>query len=364
MTVTSRINLTLPGYLFELKEKQRTGLLTINPGFYEKKFSFLKGELAVVKKHFPEQEFVSWLMETGHLEPPLRTSQQLLGAEIVSSVVGVIIEHGLMSAEKTLNLVREFYVTQLSELISISKVNFDFLDEDYSTDEILLDRISTVEVIANGVRKINNIEYLRDCLPENDSIIRRNTSADISGINLLSSENYLLNLLASPMTMEKLLRLSWLGPSETKKVLFLLGCLKLVELDQQTSEEPSRNLNPDMEGIFESFNEKHMLIYKYMAKQLGPVAFNLIEKCYHEIREILDPIFQNLEIRPDGSFELRPMLRFSLNDLDPREKKVLMRGFDEIILAALLMVRKNLGSRHEEAVIRILKRNDKSGDLS
>ncbi len=364
MTITSRINSTLPGYLFELKEKQRTGLLTINPGFYEKKFCFLKGEVAVIKKHFPEQEFVSWLMETGHLAPPLRTSQQLLGAEIVSSVVGLIIEHGLLPAEKTLNLVREFYVTRLSELISTPKINFDFLEEEYVTEEILLDRISTVEVIANGVRKINNIEYLRDCLPENGSIIRRNISADNPGLNLLSSENYLLNLLSSPMTMEKLLRLSWLGPSETKKVLFLLSCLKLVELDQQACEQPQRNLTPDMESLFESFNEKHMLIYKYMAKQLGPVAFNLIEKCYHEVREILDPIFQNLEIMPDGSFELRPMLRFSLNELDLKEKKALMRGFDEIILAALLMVRKNLGNRHEEAVIRILKRNDRNGDLS
>lgn len=364
MTITSRINSTLPGYLFDLREKRRTGLLTVNPGPYEKKFSFIEGNLAVIKKYFPEKEFIEWLRDSGRLEPPLRTSQQILGSEITSSVLGLIIEHGFLTAEEAFALVRDFFFQQLSDLIAFPKNTFDFTEENYTPEEILLDRISTVDLILSGIRKINRIEDFCDYLPENDSLICRNNTADNSRLALSAGEHYLLNLLTRPVTVEKLLKTSWLGPSETKKNLFLLSCLKLVHLDQPTGpEEQVCTLSPDMESSFESFNEKHLLIYKYLAKQLGPVAINLVEKCYHDVQETLDPIFQNLEIKPDGSFELRPMLRFGLNDLSLKEKKILLRGFDEILLAALLMVRKNLGSRHEEAVIRILKRNGKNGDL-
>jgi len=365
MTLTSRINTTLPGYLFDLREKQRTGLLTANPGPYEKKFCFIKGELAVIKKYFPEKEFIEWLLETRRLEPPLRTSQQVLGSEITSSAVGLIIEHGFLSAEETLSLVKDFFIRQLANLISTPKITVDFTEETYLPEEILLDRLSTTDIILNGIRNLNKIEDFLDYLPGDHSIICRNKAADNSRINLSDAERYLLNLLSKPMTVEQLLKTSWLGPTETRKTLFLLSCLKLVAQNQPAADgEPENNSIPDMEESFKSFNEKHLLIYKYLAKQLGPVAINLVEKCYREVQEVLDPIFQNLEIKVDGSFELRPMLRFSLNDLSLKEKKVLRRGFDEILLASLLMVRKNLGSRHEETLLRIIKRNGQNGDLS
>jgi len=365
MTLTDLINTTLPGFLFDLREKHRTGLLTINPGPYEKKFCFLNGELAVSKKYFPEKEFVEWLIETGRLQPPLRLNQQVLGSEISGSVVGLIIEHGFLSAEETFALIKNFFSQQLTELISVPKLNFDFAEENFSPEEILLAPLSTASIILNGVRQINNIEAFRDYLPEGQAIISRKNSADHSWLNLSAPEHYLLNLLTRPVSLEQLLKTSWLGPSETRKILFLFSCLRLIELNQPL-EEASLSHNSgalDMESSFASFNEKHTLVYKYLAKQLGPVAINLMEKCYHEVQEVLDPVFQNLEIKPDGSFELRPMLRLNLNDLSPKEKKVLLRGFDEIILAILLMVRKNLGARHEEAVLRLLKKNKKNGDL-
>ncbi|MBC7363565.1 MAG: hypothetical protein H5U07_03340 [Candidatus Aminicenantes bacterium] len=366
MSLTSLINTTLPGFLFDLREKNRTGVLTINPGSYEKKFCFLNGDLVVSKKYFPEKEFVDYLIEIGQLEPPLRLNQELIGSEIAGSVVGLIIEHGFLSAEETFTLIKNFYILQLTELISVPKLNFNFTEENFSAEEILLAPLSTTAIILNGIRKIKNIELFRVYLPASKAIISRKKSSDLSWLNLSAAEHYLLNLLSRPMSLEQLMQTSWLGPSETQKTLFLFSCLHLIELNQPQVEAGLNNnlFTPDMEYSFAFFNEKYTLIYRYLAKQLGPVAINLMEKCYHEVQELLDPIFQNLEIKPDGSFELRPMLRLNLNDLSPKEKKVLLRGFDEIILAALLMVRKNLGSRHEEAVIRLLKKNQKNGELS
>jgi len=84
------------------------------------------------------------------------------------------------------------------------------------------------------------------------------------------------------------------------------------------------------------------------------VAFNLLEKSYRETQDSLDPIFRNLEIKPDGSFEPRAMLKISLNSLDQREKKIILRGFDEILAAELLLVKKTLGNQHEENLVKLL----------
>ncbi len=356
-------NSYLPFYLFHLWENQKTGRLLINPGPYAKQFCLVRGELTPVKKYFPEKDFLDWLQETGRIEPPLRLNRQLIGADNISSILAVLIEHGFLPAREALDLTAEFLAAKLLDYFNLPPVRLLFEEEEIPGEEIIVRGLFTPDLILRGFRQISRPEHLFRWLPAERETIMRQTPAYTRKLDLKSPELYLWNQLQIPQSFGQLLQKSWLGPTETRKTLLALACLKLVDfnVNQASLENNSRTCLPDLEKSLLAFNEKSAFIYRYVAKQLGPVAFSLIEKCYREAQEYLDPIFRNLEIRPDGSFEPRAMLKMSLNDLSPEDKKNLLRGFDEILAAELLLVKKNLGSQHEETVARYLAR---SGELA
>ncbi|MCX8160245.1 MAG: hypothetical protein N3G18_04855 [Candidatus Saccharicenans sp.] len=353
----------LPQFLFHLWENQKTGRLLVNPGPYEKLFILVKGELTPVKKYFPEKDFLDWLQETGRIEPPLRLNRQLIGADNISSILAVLIEHGFLPAREALDLTAEFLAVRLLDYFNLPPVRLLFEEEEIPAEEIILKGLFTPDLILRGFRQLSRVDHLGRLLPAEKEIIVRQVPGYARKLDLKSPELYLWNQLQTPQSFGQLLQKSWLGPTETKKTFLALACLKLVDfnVNQVVLENNGRGSLPDLEKSLMAFNEKSAFIYRYVAKQLGPVAFNLVEKCYRETQEYLDPIFRNLEIRPDGSFEPRAMLKMSLNELSPEDKKNLLRGFDEILAAELLLVKKNLGNQHEEAVARYLAR---SGELS
>lgn len=356
------MSFSLPHHLFQIWENQQSGVLTLNPGQEERAFCFVKGELAAVSSYFPEKDFLDWLIEINRIEPPLRLNRQLLGFEGSRSAVAILIELGLLSGEEAFSLINNFFISRLSEYFKLVEVAHQFEEKNFKDEEIIFKGIFTPAVILHGLRKITRIEDFARFLPSEKDLILRQVPSYSSKLNLSPPEIYLWNLLQTPRTFGWLLENSWLGPTETRKTILALSCLRLVDFNQNgiPIENNGRPGTIDLEKSLDIFNEKCALIYRYVAKQLGPVAFNLVEKCYREVQEYLDPIFLNLEIKADGTFEPRAMLRFSLNELNAEEKKALLRGFDEILAAELLMVKKNLGNQHEEILIKSLRKAGES----
>jgi len=349
---------SFPFYLFQLWENQKTGRLKVNTGAGEQQFCLVKGELTPITRYFPEKDFLDWLQETHRLEPPLRFNHQLIGAENINSLMAILIEQGFLPSREALELSRDFLVARLIDHFSLPGLRFSFEEEEFSEEDILIKGVFVPDLILQGFRKLAQIEAFSRLLPSEKQLIIRQVPAYFRKLSLKAPELYIWKLLQTPKTFKALLEQSWLGPAETKKTLLALTCLKLIQYspNPETPEVNGRNSLPDIEKSLALFNEKNIFICRYLAKQLGPVAYNLIEKCYRETVDYLDPIFLNLEFRPDGSLEPRAMLKMSLNELSPEAKKTLLQGFDEILVAELLLVKRNLGNQHEEALVKHLNK--------
>jgi len=353
----------LPEMLFELWEKHRTGLLQISQNGVKKTFCLLKGEISAINKYFPEKEFFDWLIETGKIQPPLRLNHNLLGSEKASSVVAILIEQGFIQPDEAFKMIADFLETKLSEFFVLPDWPAAFIEENFAAEDIILTGISAPAIILKGLKKISGLEAYRRWLPSENTLLFRQVPVYVSRLGLTQSDFYIWNLLQTPRTFSWLLENSWLGPEETRKTVLILACLRLLDFNRQGPGQidGSQAEGLDLERSLAQFNEKANFIYRYVAKQLGPVAFNLLEKSYREVQDYLDPIFLNLEIKPDGSFEPRAMLRISLNSLEPVQKKIFLRGFDEILAAEMLLVKKTLGNQHEENLIKLLAR---SGEIT
>jgi hypothetical protein len=111
-----------------------------------------------------------------------------------------------------------------------------------------------------------------------------------------------------------------------------------------------------MDRILGQFNAKCAFVLKYVSKEIGPVAVNLIGKAVDEVRGRLDPALQAAELKPDGRFELKSPLRVNANIVGDDCRASMLRSMDEVLAAEVLMVKRTLGPEHESALVRSLER--------
>jgi hypothetical protein len=111
-----------------------------------------------------------------------------------------------------------------------------------------------------------------------------------------------------------------------------------------------------MDRIMGLFNAKCAFIFKYISKEIGPVAFHIIGKSLDEVRGRLDATFQTAELQPDGRLELKSMIRVSANIVGDDGRRSMLRSMDEILAAEVLVVKRTLGPEHESALVRGLER--------
>ncbi|MGZ7046046.1 MAG: hypothetical protein ACXVJK_06960, partial [Candidatus Aminicenantales bacterium] len=112
----------------------------------------------------------------------------------------------------------------------------------------------------------------------------------------------------------------------------------------------------DMDKLFGVFNAKCSFIFKYISKEIGPVALSVIGNSLDDIRNRLDPAFQGLELKADGRIELKSFLKTNMNLIGDESRRNLLRSMDEILVAEVLAVKRTLGAGHESALVKGLER--------
>ena len=106
------------------------------------------------------------------------------------------------------------------------------------------------------------------------------------------------------------------APPETRRALcalLLLGLAGTAGPKPKTARLGADLSLAGMDRIMGLFNARCAFVFKHVSKEVGPVAFNLIEKALDEVRGRLDPAFQSAELKPDGRLELKSLLRVNAN---------------------------------------------------
>lgn len=111
-----------------------------------------------------------------------------------------------------------------------------------------------------------------------------------------------------------------------------------------------------VDKILDGFNEKFSYIYKYISKELGPVALNTIEKCLEETKSYLSPLLQEIKVTSSGRIDMSPIFKTNLIFSSKKTQMNLIKDLNEILVAEVLAVKKNLGNEHESVVVKNLKK--------
>jgi hypothetical protein len=347
-----------PRLLFRFWEQRSSGQLTIQGDGTEKALYFKKGDLTLAEGFFSEDGFQRKLISAriiGIMQAEDCASYAHAGK---MSFPRALIERDLFSARQVWEMLTDFWLEDVGTVFDWPQAEFIFDPDREISEAQVFASISTLRFIITGVRRMKNFGLIEAWLPAEAESIQALSPAHADLVPLAPHEKHILDILRQSIRLSDLYALSQAGKRETQRVIFALLFLDLagLSLPRSKPKPPAELSSAGLEKIWGDFNDKCSFIYKYISKEIGPVALSVLEKALDEVRSRLEPPFQGLELVADGRVEFKPFPLMSLNLFTEESRKNFIRVLNEILAAEVLAVKKTLGNPHEALVVKNLDR--------
>ena len=343
--------------LFEIWRKEKSGHLRIQKNKAEINLSLEKGTIVVERASFPEKDFLKTLVEKKIIDSSEHKKCEAYANQNKVSLFRSLIESDFLSASSLWNLIEDFSKTLLFPLFDLSKASYLFNPRPFLPAHYFLREIQVLPLILEGVRQMRNFNLIEAYLPPDNATLQILSPSYFNLVNLEPHEKYLLKAI-NQNSLRNIYDSSDIGKKESQKIIFAFLSLGLVGVSGETNRNSGfPEFSPrELDRVLEAFNDKCSYIHKYISKEIGPVALNVLEKCLDEIKAYLGPLFQKIELRPDGTIEMKSILKANENLTYSENEKILIRGLNEILAAEVLIVKKTLGNDHERTLVKNLEK--------
>jgi hypothetical protein len=343
--------------------EELTGSLIVRGPGGPRSFSFENGSLTVDRSSLPEKDFLQSLLTTGTTDLISLARAEEYANKNGLSAVRALLEIRLLEPGRLWAWLEAFVREEVYLLFDREDGEFEFGRRPSPPGPAYIRELFLPGLILEGGRRMSNDGLIARHLPPESETLQGLRPYFLDLLDLAPHEKYLLNLLESAGTVAELCASSELGPRETRRVLFVFLCLGLAGTrapKPKTTRLPAEMSLADMDKLLGVFNAKCSYIFKYISKEIGPVALSVIGNSLEDIRGRLDPVLQGLELKSDGRIELKSYLKTNMNLVGEEDRRGLLRSMDEILVAEVLAVKRTLGSGHESALVKSL---EKIGEL-
>ncbi len=111
----------------------------------------------------------------------------------------------------------------------------------------------------------------------------------------------------------------------------------------------------EVKEIINNYNKMYSFLYRYMMREVGPIAEHVLSKYLNDLRENNSAVFKNVSLKKDGTLD-GSTISGNLNWLRSEIKREsLVNSLNEFLYSAILAVKRTLGPDHERQVIETLK---------
>lgn len=344
--------------LLHIWKAESSGRLEATKESIEKRATFHKGLLVITQDHLDEKAFCRSLQKKGALDSPsLKRCRQHVKNQKVS-LFKALIECAILTPHQLWESLDAYQRADLLPLFDWEKGEYFFDTEKPIQEDKILHQIHTPGFVHEGIRQMQNEALLKTLAPQDSQTVERLIPESPESVTLSPPERYMLSLINKPKNLKQIYGTSELGTKETQRVVFTLVSLGLLGFPQKrTSGHASAEIpKSEIFRTLEIFNEKCSFIFKYISKEIGPVALNILEKCLEDTKPSLSPLFENTRLGPEGKVETNSILKGGFS-LSREEFKIqVLNGLNDILVAEVLAVKKTLGNEHESTLVNHLKK--------
>ncbi len=348
-----------PFLLHELWEDRASGQLTVQRESGEDKWALSHGLIAWKADFFTAASFGRSLAAHGIVDT--KAVEECAGQAVRQkcSLITVLIKKRLLLPAHLWPLMEEYAEEDLLPLFDLEEGSFVFDTKDVSAGAGAVVLLAVPELIRRGVDRMKNFRIIEKYTGTKNAAPLSVLPAGRNHTQLCSHEKYLLRMVEDLKNTDRVLKASEMGQEETQRILFALLSLGVLKFPNgpELNHENSVIAPPDLKAHMDCLNRKCAHIYKFMTKEIGPVAWKTLEKSINEVRNHLSPLFQDINFLPDGTFSVDPLLKKLMMPSGRKESRSALQDMNEILAAEVLTVKKILGEGKESKLIQSLEKN-------
>jgi hypothetical protein len=351
--------LSLPDVLEFLRVEKRTGMLTLKRDRIKKTLYIKEGNVIFASSNLPEERLGDLLVSWGKIsQEDYEKSVAMLGTKKRQGKI--LVEIGAITPKQLWEGVQNQIRHIVYSLFNWERGVFHFMPGELQSKENITADVSIIELIIEGIRRIKEPEALINKFPSRDVILGRMDYVLKERVKLESFEKHILDLIDGQRTLDEICKESEIGEAETFKVLYMLISIGYIKVKGKRVEaaaaEPIDDVSPEeIHSIVGRYNKMFSFLYRYMIREVGPIAEHVLNKYLLEIREANSSVLKNVTLRKDGTLE-EATIAGNLNWMRPENKKdALVSSLNEFLYSAILAVKRTLGPEHETQVIETLR---------
>lgn len=345
--------LPVPDILQHLADRGSTGVLTLVSGGARKAVFVRAGRIVFASSNLPNDRLGEILIRQG----------KITGEEYEESIKAiskgkrqgkVLVEMGAISPRDLWEGVRSQVRDIVHSVFAWDDGQFHFEESSLPEKERITVELDTREVVLDGLRGVDASGRIQSRYPEADQMLAR---VDGSTSGLEPWETHVLDLVDGERSVVEICRESEIGDNETLKVLYALQCIGLVRAKGRKVHALDQDFVPEdtIYSVLSGFNQMYAHIYRYMVREVGPIAENVLEKYVGTLRETRKDVFSGAKLQKDGTLDA-VLLEKNLNKLPEEERRLqLVDALNELLYAQLLAVKRTLGAEHEANIVRAFK---------
>jgi hypothetical protein len=346
--------LPLPDILQHLRQSKATGVLTVVRGGARKAFYVKQGSVVFASSNLPNDRLGEILLREGKIT--VEEYEASIKAISKGKRQGrVLVEMGALSPKDLWEGV-QFQVQEIVySIFQWDDGQFHFEESNLPEKERITVDLDIQALILVGIRRLDAGGPMQARYPEGHLVLER--AAAEAGVQLEPYEAHVLNLVDGERSVVEICRESEIGDNETTKVLYALLCVGTLRAKGRKVHTLDQDFVPEdtIWSVLSSFNQMYGYIFKYMVREVGPIAENVLEKYLGGLRESRKDVFAGVKLQKDGTLDAAVIER-NLNKFPEEERRGrLVDGLNELLYAELLAVKRTLGADHEAAIIKALR---------
>jgi len=348
------VQLPLPDILQHLRLSKSTGILSLVSGGARKALYIKDGNVVFASSNLPNDRLGEILIREGKIT--VEEYEASIKAISKGKRQGkVLVEMGALSPKNLWEGV-QFQVQEIVySLFQWDDGQFHFEDSQLPEKERITVDLDVVGLILAGVRRVDASGPVQSRYPEGDLVLE--PLPDESPTALEPYEIHVLHLVDGERSVSDICRESEIGDNETLKVLYALLCTGLVRAKGRKVHALDQDFIPEDSfwSVLNSFNQNYGFIFRYMVREVGPIAENVLEKYLNGLRESRKGVFAGVRLQKDGTLDAT-LLERNVNKLpEEHRRSIMVDGLNELLYAELLAVKRTLGAEHEASIIKALR---------
>ena len=346
--------LPLPDILQWLRTSQATGVLTLVSGGARKALYMKLGRVVFASSNLPNDRLGEIMIREGKIT--VEEYDQSIKAISKGRRQGkALVEMGALSPKDLWEGI-QFQVREIVfSVFQWEDGHFHFEESNLPEKERITVDVDILDLILSGIRRVDANGPVQAHYPKGDVLLARAVTG--TSLPLEPYEDHVLNLVEGERSVLEICRESEIGDNETLKVLYGLLCASILRVKGKKVRALDQDFVPEdsTHTVLASFNQNYSYIFRYMVREVGPIAENVLEKYLGGLRETRKDVFAGVKLQKDGSLDPAVLEKNLNRSPEEQRRPLLVDGLNELLYAELLAVKRTLGAEHEAAIIKALR---------